>query len=98
MPWKKGQSGNPGGKKRSEPRLLLEQALRKWEKEHDESFWDHLISRAAESDQVLIALARKLIPDLAAIDANIGQLAPFRLILSNGHKSTKTNGSDTPGQ
>lgn len=98
MPWQKGQSGNPDGKKKSDARTLLEQALEKWQKGHGKSFWDHLIERAMEDDTVLVALARKLVPDLRQVDANIGQLEPFRLILSNGHRSTKPDDGNPSGQ
>lgn len=87
--WKKGQSGNPNGRPKSDTRKLLEDAIASEAKKRGKSLYQHLVERAYLDDTVLVALARKLMPDLKSIDANIGQLEPFRLILSNGHRSTK---------
>jgi hypothetical protein len=95
MPWKKGQSGNPAGKPKTDARKLLEAAIAAESKKRGKSLYQHMVERAFEDDTVLLGLARKLLPDLRSIDANIGQLEPFRLILTNGHRSTKPDGGDS---
>lgn len=89
MAWKKGQSGNPAGRKRNEARELLEKAVHAEAKKRKKSLFEHAIERAYEDDTVLVALLRKLIPDLKGIDANLFIREPFRLILSNGNGSSK---------
>jgi hypothetical protein len=92
MGWKPGECGNPNGRRKGDQRLQLEQALRRMEKKTGKSFWEHVMEKALVEPAVMNALMRKLIPDLNAIDASI-QSEPFRLILSNGHKSTKPDDS-----
>lgn len=91
MGWKKGQSGNPGGRRKGRtPAIeMLEAAIKAESAKRKKSLYQHMVERAFEDDTVLVALCRKFLPDLKSIDANIGQLEPFRLILSNGHRSTK---------
>lgn len=99
MPFVKGKSGNPGGRKRDDARALLEAAIHRYERKHKVDFFDYVVLRAVKDNAVLVALLRKLVPDLKQVDANIGQLEPFRLILSNGHRSTKpAHDSDPPGE
>lgn len=59
-----GSSGNPTGKNAGRPpQIQLEEALIKAQKEHNKDLLEHLVERAYQSDAVLIALAKKLLPD-----------------------------------
>ena len=71
MAWKKGQSGNPLGRQkgiRSEAEKLR-QALKKVEKERDVDFYQHFCERALEDNHILIALMKKLVPDMKQIES-----------------------------
>lgn len=98
MPFQKGHASNPAGGKKGEARLDLERAIKRVGKRKGKKFWEHVAEQAYTDNSVLNAILRKLVPDLKSLDANITQLEPFRLILSKGHKSTKPDDSDPPGQ
>jgi len=93
MTWKRGQSGNPNGRKRSPARTLVEAAIKAEGKKRGKTLWEHLVERAYTDDAVLVALARKFLPDLRSVDAKIDSL-PFRLVLTNGHNPT-TSGEES---
>jgi len=61
--WRKGISGNPKGRPKNAEIELLRGALDKAKKKKGIYFLDHFVERAYESDQVAIALARKILPD-----------------------------------
>lgn len=67
MKFQKGQSGNSNGRpKGSKTKFSLEDlkvAIGKIEAEKKIPFLEHVVKRAYESDQVLIAVVKKLIPD-----------------------------------
>ena len=66
--WKPGVSGNPNGRP-SKPEIDdLRAALDKVKEEQNLSLLEHLVRRAYEDNSVLIALARKLLPDLKSTD------------------------------
>ena len=69
--WKRGQSGNPAGKNENPTVAELKKAIATVQKTKDCSLLEHLIKRCYESDAVLIAVARKLLPDLKTVEANI---------------------------
>jgi hypothetical protein len=87
MPFKKGQSVNPGGKPKSEYRKMLDLAMKAKTKEHKMSLIEHAVEQAYSDNTVLTAILRKLLPDLRAVDANITQDSPFRLIIDLSPKS-----------
>lgn len=69
MAWKKGQSGNPLGRQkgiRSEAEKLR-QAVKKVEKERGVDFYQYFCERALEDNHILIALMKKLVPDMKQI-------------------------------
>ena len=73
MAWKKGQSGNPKGRQkgiRSEAEKLR-QAVKKVEKERGIDFYQHFCERALEDNHILIALMKKLIPDMKQIEQDV---------------------------
>jgi hypothetical protein len=68
------QKGNKYGKGR--PRVPeieeLRKALEKAKKEKNCGFLEHLVKRAYENDAVAIAVAKKILPDLAAVQGKLG--------------------------
>jgi hypothetical protein len=79
--WVKGVSGNPSG--RAAGRMAeLEKAMAAAAKKYGgKTFLTHLCEIAYKDNQVAIAIARKLLPDLKAVDARIIQESPVRLII-----------------
>jgi len=69
MTWKKGQSGNPKGRPRKPEIEELRYAIKTVEKEKGSPLLIHLVRRAYRSDPVLIALIRKIVPDLQRIES-----------------------------
>jgi hypothetical protein len=72
MPFKKGQISNPKGcpkgvHHRGRPSNTalkdLDKALSNYERKYGKSILQHFVDRARENDQVLIALAKKILPD-----------------------------------
>ena len=62
----KASNGRIGNKSQS-----LYEALEAVEKEKDESFLQNYIKRAFSSDSMAVALIRKLVPDLSAVEAKV---------------------------
>lgn len=71
MPFVKGQSGNRNGRPKVPEIEELRKALAKAAKENKRTFLEHLVKRAYENDSVAIAVAKKILPDLANVDSNI---------------------------
>lgn len=63
--WKEGVSGNPAGRPRVPEIQLVRDAIASTEIEKKKSLWKHLIERAFEDDGVLVAVAKKFLPDLS---------------------------------
>ena len=67
MPWKPGESGNPKGGIRKPEIELVRQAIDATEKEKKKSLWKHLIEQCYIDNAVLIAVAKKFMPDQVSI-------------------------------
>ena len=65
----KGYTGNPNGRPRKPEIELVRRAMAETELEKKKSFWKHLIEQSYEDNAVLIAVARKFIPDLSHDDS-----------------------------
>ncbi|NIP28941.1 MAG: hypothetical protein GWN55_04420 [Phycisphaerae bacterium] len=81
MGWKKGQSGNPSGRKRTQWRKLFDAAIEADAKKHGQSIFEYAIEQARKEPALLVAILRKCLPDLKAVDTNIQMESPFRLVI-----------------
>ena len=68
--WKKGESGNPGGRP-SEARAELEKALDAVGEKNDTTFLKHVAEQAYKDNGVLKAVIDKFLPDLKSVDAKV---------------------------
>ena len=74
--WTKGVSGNPGGRPKNTEMAALRRALKySAKKDNKGSLLRHFVERAYVDDRVLIALMKKLLPDMASTtEEQIGDL------------------------
>jgi len=65
-----GHTNNPNGRPRAGSAFLdqLKEALKKVEKEKGKTLMRHMVERAFLEDTVMVALAKKLLPDLKEVD------------------------------
>ena len=63
MKWKKGQSGNPAGRKGDAVKAELRDALDNFKLKHKRTFIQHFVEKAHFDKDYAIALARKILPD-----------------------------------
>ena len=70
------QKGNPYGNRNGRPKKPeieeLRKAIKCVEKKKRKKLLVHFVERAFSDDKVLVALGKKIVPDLSAIDADIG--------------------------
>ena len=73
MAWKKGQSGNPKGRPPKGEAFMdkLQEAIKNVETKKGKKIMEHMVERAFDNDQVLVALTKKLVPDLKASDVHV---------------------------
>ena len=69
--WKAGVSGNPHGAPRKPEIELVRQAIEETNKERKKSLWKHLIEQCYEDNAVLIAVAKKFMPDQVQIGMSL---------------------------
>ena len=69
--FKKGVSGNPNGRQRSEWRDELEDAIRVVQGKKRKKLMIHIVEQAYKDNRVLVALLKKLLPDLKTGELNI---------------------------
>ena len=66
-----GNPGNPKGRPKKPEIDELRIALNKAAKKHDKTLLDHAVERAYTDTNVLIAILRKLLPDLRSVEQDI---------------------------
>ena len=73
MPFQKGNPirGNTRGRPRKPEIEELRKAIELVQKKRGKKLLVHFVERAFEDDEVLKALAKKIVPDLSAVDANL---------------------------
>jgi hypothetical protein len=71
MAWKKGQSGNSKGRKKSEVRLAFENAVKKVEKAKKKKFFEHVVECAWTDPGLMKEVLKKLVPDLKQQELNL---------------------------
>ena len=81
MPFKKGQSGNPKGKPPKPAVQALEKAIREVEKEKGESFLKTCVKAAYNEPSVMVAILKKILPDLKQVEGDIGLITNFGVIV-----------------
>jgi hypothetical protein len=70
--WKKGQSGNPKGRGKSESRKLFEKAIKQVEKEKKKKYFKHVIECSWTEPSLMKEVLKKLVPDLKMTDVTSG--------------------------
>jgi len=68
MAWKKGESGNKNGRPKKPEIEELRKAIKAVEIKKDIKLLEHFVERGYKSDQVLVALIKKLVPDKIQAD------------------------------
>lgn len=78
MAFKRGHSGNPNGRPKGSKNLVTQhefmEALRRVEGKRKIHLLERFFERALKSDTVLIAVMKKLVPDLKALDMRLDLL------------------------
>lgn len=75
--WKPGESGNPKERPKGSSSVTQEEfmkALRNVESDRKINLLEHFFKRALKSDTVLVAVMKKLVPDLKALDMRLDLL------------------------
>lgn len=95
--FQKGQSGNPKGRPRGATGYAadLTRVIRTVEKADGKSLLEHFVKQAFKSDRVLIAVVKKLLPDLKAVESSV-KSEGFRLVINYPDRdstSPETSGS-----
>ena len=78
-----GRSGNPNGRPKNPAANELRKAIIKVQKGEDCTLLEHFVIRAYKNDSVLIAVVKKLLPDLKTVETNIfedGTDKPMRVV------------------
>ena len=67
---------------------MLDEVIATKAKAEKKSLLKHMIDRAYKDDNVLIAVVRKILPDLKSIDMKSVGDSPFRLIIDLSERTT----------
>jgi hypothetical protein len=96
--FKKGQSGNPAGRPQNPEIEEFRKALKEEEKTRGKSLLRHAIQKAFTKDAVLIAMLKKMIPDLHDITTEINAQGDITLKYVPAKKRSKRdrNNRDIP--
>jgi len=70
--WKKGESGNPRGRVARPEIAELRKAIKKVEEKEDDTLLVHFVKKAYTDNTVLIAVMRKLYPDMKWVEGGLG--------------------------
>jgi len=87
--WKKGQSGNPKGLQKGEARTLLDEAIAAVGIVKKKTLFRHAVEQAYVDNKVLVAILKKVVPDLRHIEGNINASIEFMTMLVAGRKEGK---------
>jgi len=71
MPFVKGQSGNPKGRPKKPTIEALEKAIKKVERKKKKKLMEHFVEQAFDDNGVLVALLKKMLPDLKQVEGVI---------------------------
>ena len=83
MPFKKGQSGNPGGRKKLSWKDELEKAIIEYGKNIDKTPFQRIAEIFFTKDsKAAVGIANFFIPKLKTVEARIDGDGPFRLIIA----------------
>ena len=69
--WEKGVCGNKNGRPKKPEIHALREAIQKVQKERKSDLLEHFVRQAFEDNKVLVALAKKIIPDLSSISGEL---------------------------
>ena len=94
MVWQKGQSGNPSGKHRKLEIELIRQAIAETSREKKKSLWKHLIERCYEEDAVLIAVAKKFMPDSIRLEGADGKNFILKVVAFSAEQNMQLENSE----
>jgi len=77
--FKKGQSGNPGGRPEGKSYIkILDEVFISKNKYNKSTILDHLVMKAYSNDRLLIAVINKLIPDKKPVEEEIKEFTNIR--------------------
>jgi hypothetical protein len=76
----KGQSGNPGGRPKNSEASMLKKAMRRIEKKRGVNFYERFCEMALEDPSVMVALMKKIIPDLKQVEMEGNLVAEMGII------------------
>ena len=79
--WKPGQSGNPLGRPKNSAKDELERSIRRVQERKNKKLLDHFVERAYEDNTVLIAVIKKLVPDIKLVESEFKTDNTIRLIV-----------------